>query len=53
MIEFLLYANLSCKDATTMIGRIQNIDYMSRDQVEEVIEVIRNSSPECAWDEND
>ena len=53
MIEFLLYASMSCQDATKMIGRIQKITYMSSDQVEEVIEVIRNSTPECSWDEND
>ena len=53
MIEFLLYASMSCEDATKMIGRVQKITYMSRDQVEEVIEVIRDSTPECSWDEND
>lgn len=53
MIEFLLYASMSCQDATKMIGRIQKITYMSSDQVEEVIEVIHKSTPECLWDEND
>ena len=53
MIEFLLYASMSCQDATKMIGRVQKITYMSSDQVEEVIEVIRKSTPECLWDEND
>ena len=53
MIEFLLYASISCQDATKMIGRVQKITYMSRDQVEEVIEVIRDTTPECLWDEND
>jgi len=53
MIEFLLYASMSCEDATKMIGRVQKITYMSRDQVEEVIEVIRDTTPECLWDEND
>ena len=53
MIEFLLYASMSCKDATNMIGRVQKITYMSRDQMEEVIEVIRDTTPECSWDEND
>ena len=44
---------MSCQDATKMIGRVQKITYMSRDQVEEVIEVIQKSTPECLWDEND
>ena len=53
MIEFLLYASMTCQDATKMIGRVQKITYMSRGQVEEVIEVIRETTPECLWDEND
>ena len=53
MIEFLLYASMTCQDATKMIGRVQKITYMSRDQMEEVIEVIRDTTPECLWDETD
>lgn len=53
MLDLLFYANMSCTDAAKMIGRAERIDYMSREERVEVIEVIQESNPHCKWDAND
>jgi len=50
MIDLLLYANIHCTDATDMINRIEankNVDKIIRT---EVIETIKEATPECNWD---
>tara|TARA_B100002019_G_scaffold54002_1_gene46137 strand:+ start:3525 stop:3686 length:162 start_codon:yes stop_codon:yes gene_type:complete len=53
MIEFLLYANLNCLDASDMISRIKKSEHMSKISKMEVIEVLQEATPECKWDAND
>jgi|TARA_R100000030_G_scaffold65878_1_gene50170 hypothetical protein len=53
MLELLLYSNIHCIDAVEMIQRIEankNVDKVIRT---EVIETLKEATPECNWDAND
>tara|TARA_Y100000022_G_scaffold137867_1_gene119911 strand:- start:4 stop:165 length:162 start_codon:yes stop_codon:yes gene_type:complete len=53
MLELLLYSNIHCIDAVEMIQRIEankNVDKVIRT---EVIETLKEATPECKWDAND
>ena len=53
MLELLLYTNIHCIDAVEMIQRIEankNVDKVIRT---EVIETLKEATPECNWDAND
>ena len=53
MFELLLYASINCKDASDMIGRIRANDNVSEYIQTEVIETLKEATPECKWDAND
>ena len=53
MIEFLLYANLNCIDATEIIGSVKANNSMSKIVRMEVVETIKDATPHCKWDAND
>ena len=53
MIDLLLYSGIACTDASDMISRIQANTSVSRIIQIEVIETIKESTPECNWDAND
>ena len=53
MFELLLYASINCHDAADMIVRIQNNDSVSQLIRTEVIETVKEATPECKWDAND
>jgi len=53
MIEFLLYANLNCTDAANIIGRVKADDGMSKIIRTEIVETIKDATPQCNWDAND
>ena len=53
MIDFLLYSGILCTDAEDMIRRIdanKSVDVIIRT---EVIETVKEATPECNWDAND
>jgi len=53
MFELLLYAELSCSDASELIQKVQdniNVDNIIK---VELVEVIQEASPKCLWDAND
>jgi hypothetical protein len=53
MFEFLLYSSIHCTDAEDMIRRIdanKSVDVVIRT---EVVEVLKEATPECNWDAND
>ena len=54
MIEFLLYSQLSCSDADAIMFRMRNKENLN-DQVKiELIEAVKESTPECyPWDAHD
>ena len=53
MFDILLYSGIHCTDATDMIRRIdanKSVDLIIRT---EVIETVKEATPECNWDAND
>ena len=53
MIDLLLYSTIHCTDAEDMIRRVEankNVDAIIRT---EVIETVKEATPECNWDAND
>jgi len=53
MFEFLLYSGIYCTDAKDMIQRIEANDRVSKIVQTEVIETVKEATPECNWDAND
>ncbi len=53
MIEFLLYSSLSCSDADAIMLRMQNHEDLSNQVKIELVETIKESTPNCYWDAND
>ena len=53
MIEFLLYAGMHCTDAEDIIRRVEASNNVSKIIQTEVIETVKESTPECNWDAND
>ena len=53
MFDLLLYSGIHCTDAADMISRIQENNNLSQLIRTEVIETVKESTPECNWDAND
>ena len=53
MFDLLLYSGIQCTDAADMIRRIQENNSLSQLIRTEVIETVKESTPECNWDAND
>ena len=53
MIDFLLYTTLNCSDTDSIMLRIKNNENLNNDVRIELIEVMKESSPDCYWDAND
>ena len=53
MFEFLLYSGIHCVDAKDMVRRIEENRDVSKIVRIEVIETIKEATPECKWDAND
>ena len=53
MFDLLLYLGMHCEDASDLIGRIRASDSVSEVIREEVIETVKEATPECEWDAND
>ena len=53
MIEFLLYSSLNCRDADSIMLRMLNNENVNNQVKIELVEAIKESTPECPWDAND
>jgi len=53
MIEFLLYSSLSCSDADSIMLRIKRNENLSNKVMIELVETVKESTPECYWDAHD
>ena len=53
MLELLLYSNIHCIDAVEMIQRIEANKSVDKVIRTEVIETVKEATPECTWDAND
>ena len=52
MFEFLLYSGILCTDAEDIIRRVDTSN-VSKIIKTEVIETVKEATPECKWDAND
>ena len=52
MLEFLLYTSLTCPDADAVILRIKAHENLEAEWKIELIETIKDYTPECTWDAN-
>tara|TARA_Y100001937_G_scaffold128111_1_gene202546 strand:+ start:3178 stop:3339 length:162 start_codon:yes stop_codon:yes gene_type:complete len=53
MIEVLLYSTINCTDASDMVKRMQENEYIAENIRVELIEVLQEATPHCPWDAND
>ena len=53
MIDFLLYSSLLCEDADAIMLRIKANEDMNSIIKVELIDTIREATPNCPWDAND
>ncbi len=54
MIDILLYSTLSCSDADAIMFRMRNKENLDNQVKIELIEAVKESTPECyPWDAND
>ena len=53
MFDLLLYLGIHCEDASDLIGRVRTNDNVSQIIQTEVIETVKEATPECNWDAND
>jgi hypothetical protein len=53
MFEVLLYASLNCTDAKDIIRRVEASKSISQIIQAEVVETVKETTPECNWDAND
>ena len=53
MFEVLLYASLNCTDAEDIIRRMEASNSVSQIIQAEVVETVKEATPECNWDAND
>ena len=53
MFEFLLYFGIHCTDAKDIIRRVEASNNVSKIVKSEVIETVKETTPECKWDAND
>jgi hypothetical protein len=53
MIEVLLYTTLTCQQSDAIILRMQENENISNAFRIELVEVMKESNPECYWDAND
>ena len=53
MFEILLYSTLTCSQTDAIILRMKQNENISPEYKVELIEVMKESNPECYWDAND
>ena len=53
MFDFLLYSGIHCADAKDMIQRIEASKSVSQIIQAEVVQTVKEETPECNWDAND
>ena len=53
MIDLLFYSGILCTDAVDLINRIDANKSVEQIIRTEVIETVKEATPECNWDAND
>ena len=52
MLDMLLYADISCTDAASMMDRIRKHQDLPEIAKTELVEVIQEATPDCDWECN-
>lgn len=50
MVDFFLYTTLSCQDADSIMLRMRTNENLNNQVRIELVEVLKESTPECPWD---
>ena len=50
MVDFFLYTTLNCSDADSIMLRMRSNDDLNAQVRIELVEVLKESTPECPWD---
>tara|TARA_R100000231_G_scaffold122425_1_gene92571 strand:+ start:704 stop:865 length:162 start_codon:yes stop_codon:yes gene_type:complete len=53
MVDILLYASISCADADAIMLRMNKHENLPESIKIELIETVKDSTPNCYWDAND
>ncbi len=53
MLEFLLYAQMTCQQSEALMLRITKDENLPPLVKVELVETVREATPECQWDAND
>ena len=53
MFEVLFYSGILCPDADAIMLRIQNHEGLKPKVKIELVETVKEATPECSWDAND
>ena len=53
MVDFLLYSSLLCEDADAIMLRIKKHEDLPEVVRVELVETVKESTPDCYWDAND
>ena len=53
MIDLLLYSSISCADADAIMLRIKKHEDLPEVVRVELVETVKESTPDCYWDAND
>ena len=53
MVDLLLYSSLLCEDADAIMLRIKSNENLNAIVKVELIDTIREATPNCPWDAND
>mgnify|MGYP001346341252 FL=1 len=53
MVDLLLYSSLLCEDADAIMLRIKANEDLNNTIKVELIDTVKDSTPNCPWDAND
>ena len=53
MIDILLYSSIACADADSIMLRIKAYEDLPKVVRLELVETVKESTPDCYWDAND
>ena len=53
MLDILLYTTLTCAQTDAVILRMRKYEHLDTESKIELVEVMKESNPECYWDAND
>jgi len=52
-LMLLAYSDLHCVDAAVLLGRVAKHEQLSEQVKIEIVQTIKEATPQCPWDAND